>query len=181
RHGQGRAPAPARRRRGHRDPALVTRALLNPSPATARGAVPGGGEVLAFHRGLPGYAQTPLRALPSEAAALGLGALRLKDENGRFVLPAFKISGESWALERVLAEQPGLRMVWAASEGNHGRAVARAAAQRGRAARGTVASRRDSPFPPQGAGGGRMRSPPRARRSCASTVTTSRPSRPPPR
>jgi diaminopropionate ammonia-lyase len=91
--------------------------------------------VHAFHRGLPGYAPTPLRSLASEASALGLGSLWLKDENGRFGLPAFKISGATWALERLLREQPGLRSVWAASEGNHGRAVARAAAQRGLAAR----------------------------------------------
>jgi diaminopropionate ammonia-lyase len=124
----------------------VTRALLNPSPAPARVAPPGGREVLAFHSGLPGYAPTPLRSLTDEAAALGLGTLLLKDENGRFGLPAFKISGASWALERLLAVQPDLRCVWAASEGNHGRAVARAAAQRGLAARiflpaGTSAAR----------------------------------------
>ena len=31
----------------------------------------------------------------------------LKDENGRFGLPAFKIAGASWALERLLAARPG--------------------------------------------------------------------------
>ena len=62
--------------------------------------------MLAFHRGLPGYAPTALHSLPREAAALGLGALLLKDENGRFGLPAFKICGASWALERLLAAQP---------------------------------------------------------------------------
>jgi diaminopropionate ammonia-lyase len=113
----------------------LTRALLNPSAAPERVAPVAGGEVLAFHRALPGYAPTTLRSLPGEAAALGLGALLLKDENGRFGLPAFKITGASWALERLLSERPGLRAVWAASEGNHGRAVARAAAQRGLAAR----------------------------------------------
>ena len=83
----------------------------------------------------PGYAPTPLRPLPGEAEALGLGELWLKDENGRFGLPAFKIAGASWALDRLLATRPGVRAIWAASEGNHGRAVARAAAQRGLAAR----------------------------------------------
>jgi diaminopropionate ammonia-lyase len=117
------------------DPATVTRALLNPSPAPERVTLPGGHAVLAFHRGLRGYAPTLLRSLPQEAAALKLGRIRLKDENGRFGLPAFKITGASWALERLLAERPGLRCVWAASEGNHGRAVARAAAQRGLDAR----------------------------------------------
>jgi diaminopropionate ammonia-lyase len=111
------------------------RALINPAPAPGRVGLPGGSEVLAFHRGLPAYAPTPLRVLADEARALGLGAVLLKDENGRFGLPAFKISGASWALERLLAGRPGLRVVWAASEGNHGRAVARAAAQRGLKAR----------------------------------------------
>lgn len=113
----------------------MTRALLNPSPAPERVAPPGGSDVLTFHRALRGYAPTPLRALPEETEALGLGELWLKDENGRFGLPAFKIAGASWALERLLAERPGVRSVWAASEGNHGRAVARAAAQRGLSAR----------------------------------------------
>ena len=113
----------------------MRRALLNPAPAPERVALPGGPDVLSFHRGLGGYAPTPLRSLAEEAAALGLGAVWLKDENGRFGLPAFKISGASWALERLLAGNPGLRSVWAASEGNHGRAVARAAAQRGLTAR----------------------------------------------
>jgi diaminopropionate ammonia-lyase len=113
----------------------VRRALVNPSVAPERVAPPGGAEVLGFHRSLPGYAPTGLRPLPAEAAALGLGELWLKDENGRFGLPAFKITGASWALERLLASRPGIHTIWAASEGNHGRAVARAAAQRGRAAR----------------------------------------------
>jgi diaminopropionate ammonia-lyase len=113
----------------------VTRALVNPSPAPERVPPPGGPEVQAFHRGLPGYRPTALRPLPAEAEALGLGELWLKDENGRFGLPAFKIAGASWALERLLASRPDIRSVWAASEGNHGRAVARAAAQRGLAAR----------------------------------------------
>lgn len=113
----------------------MTRALLNPSWAPGRVAPPGGAEVLAFHRALPGYAPTALLPLPGEAEALGLGEVWLKDENGRFGLPAFKITGASWALERLLASRPGVRSIWAASEGNHGRAVAHAAAQRGLAAR----------------------------------------------
>jgi diaminopropionate ammonia-lyase len=91
--------------------------------------------VLAFHRSLPGYRATRLLALPDATEELGLGEVWLKDENGRFGLPAFKIAGASWARERQLAERPDLQSVWAASEGNHGRAVARAAADRGLAAR----------------------------------------------
>jgi diaminopropionate ammonia-lyase len=91
--------------------------------------------VQAFHRSLPGYRPTALLALPQQAAELGLGELWLKDENGRFGLPAFKIAGASWALEQLLERRPDLQTLCAASEGNHGRAVARAAAQRGLAAR----------------------------------------------
>jgi diaminopropionate ammonia-lyase len=55
----------------------------------------------------------------------------LKDETNRFGLPAFKILGASWAVERTLRERPDVHTLCAASAGNHGRAVARAAAWRG--------------------------------------------------
>jgi diaminopropionate ammonia-lyase len=93
----------------HRDPGLV------PPPA--------GAEVQDFHRGLAGYRPTPLRQLGDHAW--------LKDESDRFGLPAFKILGASWAIERTLRAHPGTRVLVAASAGNHGRAVARAASIRG--------------------------------------------------
>jgi diaminopropionate ammonia-lyase len=55
----------------------------------------------------------------------------VKDESDRFGLPAFKVLGASWAVERALAEQPGVHTLVAASAGNHGRAVAHVAAARG--------------------------------------------------
>jgi diaminopropionate ammonia-lyase len=79
-------------------------------------------EVLRFHRSLPGYEPTPLR---------DLGGALLKDESNRLGLPAFKILGASWAVERLLRERPEVHTLCAASAGNHGRAVARAAAWRG--------------------------------------------------
>lgn len=97
----------------HRDPALVA------PPATDR--------VRAFHKTLPGYAPTPLRALAD--------GVWLKDESDRFGLPAFKILGASWAVERTLRDRPDTRVLVTASAGNHGRAVAHAAAGRGLAAR----------------------------------------------
>ncbi|KAK0730915.1 tryptophan synthase beta subunit-like PLP-dependent enzyme [Lasiosphaeris hirsuta] len=63
--------------------------------------------VLAFHRRLPHYAQTPLHSIPSIAADLGLGHVLLKDESARFGLPAFKILGASWAVYRAVAEKIG--------------------------------------------------------------------------
>jgi diaminopropionate ammonia-lyase len=53
----------------------------------------------------------------------------LKDESDRLGLPAFKILGASWAVERGL--KPDVHTLVAASAGNHGRAVARCAAWRG--------------------------------------------------
>ena len=80
---------------------------------------------------------TPTRALPALARELGLAALCAKDESGRFGLNAFKLLGARFAIETLLAEG-GLRRgatVVCASEGNHGRAVARAAREAGCAAR----------------------------------------------
>ena len=85
----------------------------------------------AFHRGIPGYTPTPLVALPALARSLGLGQLLVKDESHRFGLGAFKALGASWALEQLRAGGTGLHTVSAATEGNHGRAVAWAAARLG--------------------------------------------------
>lgn len=72
---------------------------------------------------------TPTRHLPALAAHLGLGALFAKDETARFGLNAFKLLGGLFAIEILIGEgaiRPGDTLV-CASEGNHGRAVARAA------------------------------------------------------
>lgn len=86
---------------------------------------------LAFHRGLPGYAPSPLHDLPEVSAALGVARVAVKDESARLGLPAFKVLGASWAVACELARAPGTRMLVAASAGNHGRAVAHVAARRG--------------------------------------------------
>ena len=109
---------------------------VTPNPHRDVAAVPAvKREARAFHQAIPGYAATPLRDLPSVAAELGLGALFLKDESRRLGLPAFKILGASWAVERMLRERPEVQTLVAASAGNHGRAVARAAKLRGLACR----------------------------------------------
>lgn len=100
-----------------------------------------------FHRKLPGYAAGPVRSIPRLARRLGLAAVDVKDESSRFGLPAFKILGASWATFRALSERLGheperwetledlaeafeplrpLRLV-TATDGNHGRALARVA------------------------------------------------------
>jgi diaminopropionate ammonia-lyase len=102
---------------------------------------------LRFHRKLPGYEPTPLRSLPRLSARLGLGQLFAKDESLRLGLPAYKVLGASWATCQALAERGGFALepwstlaelrarlaplgAWTlvtASDGNHGRGVARVA------------------------------------------------------
>lgn len=94
-------------------------------------------QMRAFFAGRPELAPTPLRELPALARDLGIGRLLAKDESGRFGLNAFKLLGASFAVETLLMEgaiRPGATLV-CASEGNHGRAVARAARDAGCAAR----------------------------------------------
>lgn len=101
-------------------------------------------QVTTFHAGLPGYARTPLLELPDLAAELRVGQVFVKDESSRLGLPAFKALGAWWAIAGVLAARAGstgpvtvsaLRAAAAcyplvlvtATDGNHGRAVARIA------------------------------------------------------
>ncbi|MEA2442854.1 MAG: diaminopropionate ammonia-lyase, partial [Thermoleophilales bacterium] len=80
-----------------------------------------------FHRSLPGYQPTALIDAPALASQWGVGRVVLKFEEERFGLPAFKFLGASWAARRLLGEppyDPRLEFV-AATDGNHGRAVAR--------------------------------------------------------
>ncbi|MFD9004577.1 diaminopropionate ammonia-lyase [Streptomyces sp. NPDC059582] len=71
--------------------------------------------------------------LPSLAAELEVGRVFVKDESYRLGLPAFKALGASWAVRRALAERavngevPGPVTLVTATDGNHGRAVARMA------------------------------------------------------
>lgn len=80
-----------------------------------------------FHRRLDGYSPTPLADLPAVAARLGVGRVLAKDESSRLGLGAFKGLGASWAVRSAVAAHPGPGplTVIAATDGNHGRAVAR--------------------------------------------------------
>src|SRR5579885_766290 len=116
--------------------------LYNPSAAGFTAAAEPA-EALAFHRKLPGYAPTPLVAAPHAAARLGVAQVWVKDESSRLGLPAYKILGASWGTYRALVERFGPFAPWetladlaaqlrphtpltlvAATDGNHGRAVA---------------------------------------------------------
>lgn len=87
-------------------------------------------DALEFHRSLPGYAPTPLVDSPALAEELEVGHVLVKDESSRLGLPAFKVLGASWACRQVLDRRPGAHLV-TATDGNHGRAVARTAARSG--------------------------------------------------
>ncbi|MGY0056219.1 diaminopropionate ammonia-lyase [Streptomyces sp. LZ34] len=94
-----------------------------------------------FHAALPDYAPTPLLELPALADELGVARVLVKDESSRLGLPAFKALGASWAVHRILAERTGDRApagpvtLVTATDGNHGRAVARTARLLGQRAR----------------------------------------------
>jgi diaminopropionate ammonia-lyase len=112
---------------------------------------PFGRQALEFHRTIPGYRPTELRRLDSLARKLGIAELLLKDESSRLGLPSFKILGAAWAIRQALGERLGipgeqalsfdelrersdaLRPLGlaAATDGNHGRAVARVASMLG--------------------------------------------------
>lgn len=103
-------------------------------------------DMLDFHRALPGYQPTPLVELPRLAARLKLGQVHVKDESRRFGIKAFKALGASYAVYRFLKrrwqerfaapftpaafQDPqalarlGAFTFCAATDGNHGRAVA---------------------------------------------------------
>ncbi len=76
---------------------------------------------------------TRLHRLGALAASIGLADLLVKDESDRYGLPAFKIAGVELALAKLDASgRLGANTVLAcATAGNHGRAVAHAAARRG--------------------------------------------------
>jgi len=94
----------------------------------------------------PGYAPTPLTALPGLARDLGIAAVWYKDESGRFGLGSFKALGGAYAVFRLLAREIAAATgetvgaadlaagryrdrvagitVTCATDGNHGRSVA---------------------------------------------------------
>lgn len=116
------------------------------------------------------YHPTPLVHLPSTSAVLGLGAIYIKDESHRFGLNAFKVLGGSYAIGCLLGDKLGLdpkQLTYdnltspeirervknftciTATDGNHGRGVAWAAAQFGMKAvvympKGTAQERLDN-------------------------------------
>lgn len=126
---------------------MARRYLPNPRRSDTPLVVPDGPRPRSFHRRLPGYAPTRLVDAAPVAAALDVGRVWVKDESSRLGLPAFKMLGASWATYRAVVDRLGedpepwadveelaatlapLRpfRLAAATDGNHGRAVARMA------------------------------------------------------
>lgn len=144
----------------------MARVFRNPAAGRSVDPAPVPRGPLEFHRRLPGYSPTPLIKADSIASALGVGEVWVKDESNRLGLPSFKILGASWAAYRALVDRLGrdpgpwrtpgdlaVRLaplrplaLATATDGNHGRAVARMAALLGFEARifvpaGTTAAR----------------------------------------
>lgn len=111
----------------------ATRWAVNQARDRAATGPPAPAAVQDFHRSLPGYAPTRLAGLPELAQASGVARLYAKDESNRLGLPAFKALGASWAIHRALSEPApaGPLTIATATDGNHGRAVARFARQFG--------------------------------------------------
>jgi diaminopropionate ammonia-lyase family len=97
-----------------------------------------------FHQQLPGYAPTPLVSLDAIRDELGVKAVFVKNEASRLGLPSFKILGASWATHQAIisllnlpsdspldtvarAAQRHELKLFAATDGNHGRAIAQMA------------------------------------------------------
>jgi diaminopropionate ammonia-lyase len=103
-------------------------------------------DILKFHRSLEGYEPTKIHTLDGLAKKLGIKSIFVKDESSRFDINAFKPLGASYAIYRFLKErwekefhtefsvfdfrkplkmqELGTFTFCAATDGNHGRAVA---------------------------------------------------------
>lgn len=126
----------------HFDLFVNPRALPTIEPDATIGPRP-----IEYHRMMPGYLQTPLLDAPRIAERLGVARVLVKDESTRLGLPSFKMLGASWAtayavrkqwldgeeamlspeqLRENISNREQKRLV-AATDGNHGRGVARMA------------------------------------------------------
>ncbi len=108
-----------------------------------------------WHRAQRGYARTPLVSLDRLALEAGFERIWAKDESSRLGMNSFKILGASWAVGRALdavdriEARSDVELFVAATDGNHGRAVAAVAHERGYRAeimvpRGTPESKIDA-------------------------------------
>lgn len=110
-------------------------------------------QIREFHKSFPQYSVTPLQSLDNLAIKHNVGGIYVKDESERFNLQSFKALGCTYAIASYIAQKLG-KSVWeldyetlpqaakklgeftfyAATDGNHGRAVAWAAQKLGQKA-----------------------------------------------
>ncbi len=81
-------------------------------------------DAIEYHKSLPVYKVTPVVSLPNLARKYGIGNIYVKDESHRFGLNAFKGLGASYAIHKVLEQNPDVGIFCTATDGNHGKAVA---------------------------------------------------------
>ncbi len=78
-----------------------------------------------FHKSLTSYRETPLHRLKSLAGKLNVKSIYVKDESARFGLNAFKGLGVSYALHRIITDDPKDSYTFVScTDGNHGKALA---------------------------------------------------------
>ncbi|CAK7271016.1 hypothetical protein SEPCBS119000_004383 [Sporothrix epigloea] len=117
--------------------------LFHPEAKSWRAPVTARNDAIAdFHAQLPDAQPTRLVSLDALAQELGVRSVYVKDESSRYGLPSFKILGASWGAYRALVAELGLSLdagvaavkealsvqpttLFTATDGNHGRAVAR--------------------------------------------------------
>jgi len=111
------------------------------------------GQIRDFHKSFPQYSVTPLSALNNLANELGISGIYVKDESYRFGLNSFKALGCTFAIASYIAQRLDIPVrelnyvtlpeaarklgkftFFAATDGNHGRAVAWAARKLGQKA-----------------------------------------------
>ncbi|PGH32226.1 diaminopropionate ammonia-lyase [[Emmonsia] crescens] len=114
---------------------------FNPAIGQNTGTNKPSNAALKFHQSLPHYSRTPLIPLNHLAQELGIAGIYVKDEGDRLCLPSFKILGASWGTFRAIVAKTNLTLetslselsnaargqsitLYAATDGNHGRAVA---------------------------------------------------------
>jgi diaminopropionate ammonia-lyase len=105
--------------------------INNPScilPINETHAILSKSKPLAFHQSLPVYKVSPLVCLKEIASELGVKDIWIKDESSRFGLNAFKVLGASYAINEILKSNTAIETFCTATDGNHGKAVAWAAA-----------------------------------------------------
>jgi len=84
----------------------------------------GDSKAMEYHKSLSAYQPTPLVCLPHLAQKYSIGNIYVKDESHRFGLNAFKGLGASYAIHKILEQNPTVDCFCTATDGNHGRAVA---------------------------------------------------------